>query len=171
MTGERGLADGQFPLPPYAHVPGRNPRHAEALFAAARAAVPARTRSDTAADNPAWRFGLALLARGYYWECHEVLEPVWQNAAPNGRERQFVQGAIQLANAALKREMGRPRAARRLCAMAREHFLAAAGHDLLVMGCAPADALAAVDGLECALGTDETVELEIARTGSGTDLA
>jgi len=38
-----------------------------------------------------------------------------------------VQGLIQLANARLKLEMGRPRAAARLCAMTRGHWQGAAG--------------------------------------------
>jgi len=169
VTADPDPPDGRFPLPPYAHVPGRNRRHPAALFAMAKAAVPDRTGSEAASENPVWWFGLLLLARGYYWECHEVLEPVWQNAAPNSRERQFVQGVIQLANAALKREMGRPRAARRLCAMARDHFRAAAGDDLMVMGCVPADAYGAAGDLEQAIASDGPVELDIVPTRSGAD--
>ena len=40
------------------------------------------------------------------------------NARPNAPERHMVQAVIQLANAALKREMGRPNAVRRLCDIA-----------------------------------------------------
>jgi hypothetical protein len=46
--------------------------------------------------------------------------PVWIKAQPNSRERLLVQGFIQLANACLKVEMLRPRAAQRLGAIACE---------------------------------------------------
>lgn len=111
-----------LPLPPYAHIPGQNPRHAPELFDTAKASALKITRSATAEANPAWRYGLELLAAGFYWECHEVLETVWMNAPPNSRERAAVQGVIQLANAALKREMNRPKAALRLVTMASGHF-------------------------------------------------
>lgn len=104
----------EFPLPPYAHLPGRNPRHDPGIFSAIKAATPPVTRSDAVLANPAWRHGLDLLRAGYYWESHEVLEPVWLNAPPNSRERMIVQAVIQLANAALKQRLGKPRAARRL---------------------------------------------------------
>ena len=114
MIGPGAAIVPPFPLPPYAHAPGRNPRHDPAIFAAAKAAAPAQTRSEDADRNQAWRYGLALLARGYFWECHEVLETVWMNAAPNSGERRITQAVIQIANGALKQRMGRDRAARRL---------------------------------------------------------
>lgn len=123
----------QFPLPPYAHAPGRNARHDSALFAGVKAATPKHTVSDEAATNPAWRYGLELLEAGFFWECHEALEPVWANAAPNSRERAAVQGVIQLANAALKLEMGRPTAAQRLAAAAQGLFAAATADDGMAM--------------------------------------
>lgn len=116
----------KFPRPPYAHLPGQNARHDPLLFAAVKAATPAVTASASAAANPAWRFGLELLAEGFFWECHEVLEPVWLNAAPNSRERAVVQGAIQLANARLKALQGRDKAAGRLFAMSAGLFRKAA---------------------------------------------
>ncbi len=113
-----------FPLPPYAHRPGRNARHYPALFAAVRAATPDVTDGP---DNPAWRHGLRLLKAGYFWEAHEVLEPVWLNAPPNSREREAVRGVIQTANAALKAVMDQPNAAARLTALAATCFGEAAG--------------------------------------------
>lgn len=130
MTAAGRRADAaappRFPLPPYAHVPGVTPRHADGLFAAVTATTPAVTDTAGAATNPAWQHGLALLAAGFAWECHEVLEPVWRHAAPNGPERLVVRAVIQIANAVLKRRMGRPRAVARLCAEARA-LLAEAG--------------------------------------------
>ena len=52
-----------------------------------------------------------------FWECHEVLEPVWWNAPQGSPERAMVRAVIQLANAALKQAMGRPGAVARLCAL------------------------------------------------------
>ena len=108
------------PLPDHAYVPRRNARHPEGAFDAIRAAAAARTTSEGAAENRAWRYGLLLLRESFFWEAHEVLEPVWMNAAPNAPERHVCQSVIQLANAALKMEMGRPRAAKKLCEHADE---------------------------------------------------
>lgn len=114
-----------FPRPPYAHIPGRNSRHDPAVFQAVKAATPSETKAASAVDNPAWRFGLELFAEGFYWECHEVLEPVWLGARPNSREREVVQAVIQLANARLKLVMDRPKAAARLAEIAAGHLRAA----------------------------------------------
>lgn len=102
--------------PPHAHVPGRTPRHPEGLFDPVRdtaEGVPV----ERLAETEAWRTGLRWLREGYWWEAHEVLEPVWMAAPPNAPERHMVRAAIQCANARLKRAMGRDRAAERLEAM------------------------------------------------------
>ena len=111
-----------FAFPRHAYLPGQTPRHDEAAFDAVKAEAPAVTRSEESGANVTWRHGLDLFAAGYFWEAHEVLEPVWMNAAPNSAERHVVQGEIQLANAALKLKMGRPKAAERLSAIAGELF-------------------------------------------------
>lgn len=130
-------------LPDHRHVPGRTARHPEGAFDWIRDQAPARTLSG--APNPAWDHGLALIAAGFWWEAHEVLEPVWMNAAPNSPERAMAQGVIQIANAALKQEMAKPRAARRLCALAEGHVReAGAGAPL---GLAPAAVLDAIADL------------------------
>jgi hypothetical protein len=86
-------------------------------------------------ENEAYLAGLHLYANGYYWEAHEVLEPVWMNASPNSQERELTQGLIQLANAALKLKMAQPAAADRLAAIAEKHFREAAlGAATIVMG-------------------------------------
>ena len=61
-----------------------------------------------AAENPAFQAGLDCLESGFYWEAHEILEPVWMNAPADAPERFMVQALIQLANAALKQVMDRP---------------------------------------------------------------
>lgn len=100
-------------LPAFAYVPGQGPRHAEDAFDAVRQV------SDPLADSPAWKAGLHYFAAGYYWEAHEVWEAVWLAAPANSAEKCVVQGMIQLANAALKRRMGRPKAALRLDSLAQ----------------------------------------------------
>ncbi|WGW02378.1 DUF309 domain-containing protein [Tropicibacter oceani] len=99
--------------PPHAYVPGQTPRHAEALF------DPFKQIADPLEASPAWSLGLNLLQDGYFWEAHELLEPVWMAAPENSGTKCLVQGVIQLANARLKVRMDRPRAAARLLLQAR----------------------------------------------------
>lgn len=128
------------PLPPFAHIPGANSRHAEGTFAALRAtARPGMTEADLAA-SAAFRAGLAYLHAGFFWESHEVLEPVWMALPPNSPARQVAQALIQLANARLKDRMGRPRAAARLRALAAGHLSEArAGREGAILGLDPAE--------------------------------
>jgi predicted metal-dependent hydrolase len=93
------------------------------------------------AASPAFRAGLAWLHAGFFWEAHEVLEPVWM-ALPEGPARQMAQALIQLANARLKGRMGRPRAAARLRALAAGHLAAARRGGGRVLGLDPADVAA-----------------------------
>ena len=111
-----------FSLPSYPHHPGRNPRPTEGdVIDIARQARSGRTLEDPAVKR-AWGYGLFLIQQGFFWEAHEVLEPVWMLAPPNSRERHFLQAYIQLANACLKSEMQRAAAALRLIAIARGHL-------------------------------------------------
>ena len=107
-----------WPLPPYAHIPGRTARHPEGFLDHVIDAAPSVTDEAGAARNAAFRFGLRLFSTGHDWEAHEVWEAVWLRAAPNGRPRHLVRGLIQLANARLKARMGRPSASARLLALA-----------------------------------------------------
>ncbi|MDG1209842.1 MAG: DUF309 domain-containing protein [Paracoccaceae bacterium] len=100
-----------LPLPTHKHIPGQNARHPEDAFDWIR------DQAATEAGNAAWLYGLRLLREGFYWEAHEVLEPVWMAAAPNSAEKAIAQAVIQLANAALKLDMGKPKAAVRLAGM------------------------------------------------------
>jgi hypothetical protein len=109
-----------LPLPEHRYLPGVNERPDDAFFAAVKAEVPKETKDGTSVDNIAWHYGLRLLNAGFYWEAHEVLEPVWHNAAPNSRERHLVKAVIHLANGLLKTIMGRDRAGLRLATLCRE---------------------------------------------------
>ena len=86
------------------------------------ARAPDVTEPDTWRDNAPYLLGVRLYAAGFFWEAHEVWEPVWMRARPNSRERALLQGLIQLANAGLKAALGRPNAARRLARLAAAHF-------------------------------------------------
>lgn len=116
--GDGGAADEGWDFaPPHAYVPGRSPRHPEGLFDPVRDTVGPGMEVAALAASAAWRTGVRYMADGFHWEAHEVLEPVWMALPPASAEALAVRGAIQLANAALKVRMGRPRAARRLLAM------------------------------------------------------
>ncbi|UYV36721.1 DUF309 domain-containing protein [Rhodobacteraceae bacterium D3-12] len=120
--------------PPYAYVPGQTPRHAEAAFdsicetARGSDGIAALERSE------AWRTGWDWLRTGYYWEAHELFEAVWMALPQNSRERQMVQGLIQVANGQLKRKMGREKAVSKIIKRAEEHLRAcsASGQDVLL---------------------------------------
>lgn len=110
----------RFPSPPHAHVPGRTPRHDDAVFAALKDSVRPGMDAAALAQSDAWQAGWQFLRDGYSWEAHEVWEPVWMALRDGSRERRFVQAAIQTANASLKLEMNRPHAVLRLCDMVEE---------------------------------------------------
>ena len=108
------------PWPAHAYVPGRTERHPDGAFDALRRSAVPGTGAAALARSEAFAAGLRYLGGGYFWEAHEVLEPVWA-ALPDGTaERRFVQGLIQIANGRLKLRMGRPKAALRLARLARE---------------------------------------------------
>ncbi|WP_245189077.1 DUF309 domain-containing protein [Mameliella alba] len=136
--------------PTHAHVPGQNARHPEGAFDHIRAsAQPGMTPADLA-ESDAFRHGLFYIDSGFYWEAHEVLEPIWM-ALPGGQDRRFLQALIQAANAFLKREMMRPGAARRLCGIARD--LLPASREAWVMGIGAGRIHAMLDSLEGDLGS------------------
>ena len=95
--------------PPYAHVPGINPRHAEELFDPLKFSVSEGMSYEELRGSAAWAQGLTFMREGYYWESHEVLEVIWFNC-------------IQLANAGLKKKMQRENASTRLLKMADDLF-------------------------------------------------
>lgn len=107
-------------LPPLAYHPGVTPRPDESLFAPFKR-LPIPATAEALAQTEAFRLGFTLFERGYFWEAHEVWEPVWM-ALPDGADKQLVQGLIQLANAGLKRAMGRDQAARRILTRADLHL-------------------------------------------------
>lgn len=106
-------------LPDVAYVPGRTPRPAEGSFDLLRETVQPEMGVAELGQTMAFQAGLKFLDHGYFWEAHEVLEPVWMALPADTAPRLFVQGVIQLANGFLKLEMARPAAALRLAGIAR----------------------------------------------------
>ena len=72
------------------------------------------------AQSEAFCTGLYYFQSGYFWEAHELFEPVWMALEEGSDDRRFLQALIQLANAQLKIKMQRPKAAKRLCMMVRD---------------------------------------------------
>jgi len=136
-------------LPSHAYVPGQNARHSEGAFDTIRdTAQPGMSDVELAA-SAAFQTGLRYLDQGYYWEAHEVLEPVWMACPPNAVSRSVVQGLIQLANARLKQKMEKPRAAGRLFAIATTHLKVADG--AVVLGISTERVIAEIDSAMLAL--------------------
>ena len=95
----------RWPLPEEAHVPGQTPRPKASPAFEAAASAPPRTVPEDWTEHAAYLYGFDLYAGAFFWEAHEVWEPVWMGAPPNGRARALLQGLIQLANACLKLRM------------------------------------------------------------------
>lgn len=124
-----------WPLPDEPYVPGRTPRPEAGPVFAISGAAPEATDPDLWFQHEAWLSGFRLYRHGYFWEAHEVWEPVWIGARPNSAERAMVQGLIQVANACLKLRMDRHRAALRLIVIATGCLdEAAIGGETRVMG-------------------------------------
>lgn len=106
--------------PSHAYLPGKNARHAESLFDHIKAQVPKKITFESLSNCTAYLSGLELAADGFFWEAHEVLEPIWMAAAENSAEKLHIQALIQLANAGLKKKLGWQKAYNRLRVQAHE---------------------------------------------------
>ena len=114
----RDGANGPLVLPPAPYLPGRTPRPPEGFFEPLKIGLSSQHAPAELASSAAFRGGLEAFHAGYYWEAHELWEAVWMCLPPASAERQLLRGLIQLANAGLKRRMGRPAAALRILALA-----------------------------------------------------
>jgi predicted metal-dependent hydrolase len=101
-------------MPRWAYNPGKERAPDREPLESAKQLVPLRFASFVPADNGAFRYGLALHDRGFFWEAHEIWEAVWKAAPMNGRDRIALRALIQIANAGFKQRQARPRAASRL---------------------------------------------------------
>ncbi len=104
----------QFPMPVTAHRPGRTEHPTANLRAPVQSSLSVVVTAQNWQRHDAYLYGFVLYRSRYYWEAHEIWEPVWLTCAPNSLERLMLQACIQLANAALKEELGNTKAALRL---------------------------------------------------------
>lgn len=111
---------GHAILPGHAYIPGENERHPEGAFDPIRRTAQLGMSTEDLARSDAFQIGLQYIDAEFYWEAHEVLEPVWMALSEDSDERRFVQGLIQMANGFLKIRMNRPKAALRLAHIARD---------------------------------------------------
>ena len=102
------------PWPRWVYVPGRGGAADRETLERVKALVPARFDRNVPMDHAAFLYGVALNDRGFFWECHEILEAVWKAAPPSGRDKILLRALIQVANANLKQVMGQPAAVARL---------------------------------------------------------
>jgi len=122
MRAPRRLTDR--PFPPYRHLPGVTPhpfRDPEG-YAYGRE-EPERTVLDDGAwpDCQEYLFGVDLFNHQYWWECHEVLEGLWNAVGHRSPAGECLQAVIQCAVAHLKSETGNLRGARLLLKNAERH--------------------------------------------------
>lgn len=113
------------------YVPGVNERHPENAFDDLKADITEGMSESEMGDSLAWHAAQEYRAEGYFWECHEVLEPLWM-AAEIGPVRSYLQAVIQMANAQLKAKMGRPKAVLRLCDIVYAHLDSCAGREIIL---------------------------------------
>ena len=111
--------------PSHAYLPGLTPRHPAGYFDAIRQTVVRGMTVQTLAVTPAFNLGKTWIETGFYWEAHEVLEPIWLILPDASPDRYFIQSMIQTANALLKQRMGRGAAARRIVGLARAALVGA----------------------------------------------
>ena len=110
----------ELTLPRQRHLPGINARPVDHFLDAIAHFDDPPVSDANAAQHLGWNYGLRLINEGYFWEAHEVLEPVWWQARPNSAERHLVQTTIHLTNGALKLRLNRTRAASKLAKRATE---------------------------------------------------
>ena len=108
--------------------------------------MPERIAPQRVTSQLAFRYGADLYNAGFFWEAHEVWEPVWMAMPPNSRERIACQALIQAANACLKLRFGGVRAFSRLAREVARHAeevkasgRCAVGIDMAAWGSAFAD--------------------------------
>ncbi len=108
-------------FPSYPHRPGTGTIPDRAALDPIKARCPISVSDANWTNTAPYLHGFMLYAQGFYWEAHEVWEPVWLAASPNSRERRLLAALIQTTNAALKLVLDRPAAALRLLREAGSH--------------------------------------------------
>ena len=143
----------RWPLPELPHIPGKTVRPVTSPAFDAASAAPIYTVDRMWPENETFLYGLDLYAAGFFWEAHEVWEPVWMRSPGNSRERLVVQGLIQLSNACLKILMGRPDAAAKLLDIAHQKVLEASYGGTTMMGIRLPDLISSIHAFNARLAT------------------
>ena len=113
------------PFPPYRFLPGQAPhprRDPGGHSYEQRALNPPAFSPEEWWDSEWYLYGIDLYNFGYWWECHEVFEGLWQAVGPDTQQGQFLQALIQVAAANLKRLVDAPQPAGTLARAALERL-------------------------------------------------
>jgi uncharacterized protein len=108
---------------PYLPGTGRDPPRAP--FEDIKQTIPKRVDAEILQSAPAYTLARELYGARYFWEAHEVLEPMWMACLPDSKERHFLQGLLQLTTACIKLRMRQQNGAVR-CVRETEKFIAEA---------------------------------------------
>lgn len=126
----------ELDLPQWRYLPGRVAAADSARLEPVLATVDQGGDPQTVQKLTAFLFGVDLYNAGFFWEAHEVWEPVWMSLPPNSRERIACQALIQAANGCLKLGIGRSAAFAKLAAEVARLVRDAASQGGLVAGIA-----------------------------------
>ena len=96
------------PLPAYRFVPGRRPHPTRSPRGHSYHAPEIPGKLDPADWESCERYLYAvdLFNNHYFWEAHEALEGLWQDAGRESPAGRFLQGLIKVSAALLKHSMG-----------------------------------------------------------------
>lgn len=94
------------PLPPYRYVQGGahpNPVSGDGGHFQGRAFTAPDPLSEMAwMVNPLWLYGVDLFNHRFFWEAHEVWEPLWRGLDKAEPPGMYIQGLMQVAGGVLK---------------------------------------------------------------------
>lgn len=95
-------------FPSYRFIPGKNPhprRNPRGHSYGIPETTPFKVESHLWHTSEDYLYGIDLFNFAYWWECHEILESLWNVFEHNTPEGRFFQGVIYLAASQLKRFM------------------------------------------------------------------
>jgi len=107
----------ELALPPYRYVPGFAPHptaHPEGHSHGRPEVDSVHLPPERWYEDRAYRSGVDLFNRAYYWEAHEMWEAVWHGCDKSRTQGLFVQGLIQISAALLRWHMGSERGTHKL---------------------------------------------------------
>jgi len=97
-------------LPPYRYVQGGahpNPVTGDGGHFKGRVFAPPDPLTELAwMINPLWLYGVDLFNARYFWEAHEVWEPLWRNLDKSDPPGMYIQALMQIAGGVLKAHAG-----------------------------------------------------------------